>query len=113
MADKYLELIDGVITEREVITKSLGYDDAGKIPGLGDDGRLDIFMMSKDVVTTLNPADHGFLLGLADDDHTQYLLADGTRAANEIRLTPKASSSGPEGTIFYDSDDDHVWVGTE
>ncbi len=24
--------------------------------------------------------DHGLLLGLADDDHTQYLLADGTRA---------------------------------
>jgi len=31
----------------------------------------------------------------------------------EIRLTPKASSSGAEGTIFYDSDDDHVWVATE
>ena len=26
------------------------------------------------------PADHGTLAGLADDDHTQYLLADGTRA---------------------------------
>jgi len=49
----------------------------------------------------------------ADDDHTQYLLADGTREASEIRLTPKASSSGPEGTIFYDSDDDYVYVGTE
>lgn len=31
----------------------------------------------------------------------------------EITLTPKASSSGPEGTMFYDSDDDHVWVATE
>ncbi len=29
----------------------------------------------------INPLlDHGLLLGLADDDHTQYLLADGTRA---------------------------------
>jgi len=31
----------------------------------------------------------------------------------EIRLTPKASSTGAEGTIFYDSDDDHVYVATE
>jgi len=31
----------------------------------------------------------------------------------EIRLIPKASSSGAEGTIFYCSGDDHVYVGTE
>lgn len=31
----------------------------------------------------------------------------------EITLTPKTSSSGPEGTMFYDSDDDHVYVATE
>lgn len=30
-----------------------------------------------------------------------------------IRLTPRVSSSGAEGTIFYDSDDDHVYVATE
>lgn len=30
-----------------------------------------------------------------------------------IRLTPRTSSSGAEGTIFYDSDDDHVYVATE
>ena len=33
--------------------------------------------------------------------------------ADEIRLTPKTSSTGAEGTMFYDSDDDHVYVGTE
>lgn len=31
---------------------------------------------------------------------------------SEVKLTPKASSTGAEGTIFYDSDDDHVWVAT-
>ena len=30
--------------------------------------------------------------------------------ASEIRLTPKASSTGAEGTIFYDSDDDRGYV---
>jgi hypothetical protein len=47
-------------------------------------------------ITTLvaGVVDHGTLLGLADDDHTQYLLADGTRAltgtwsaANEANFT--------------------------
>ena len=31
----------------------------------------------------------------------------------EIRLVPKASSSGAEGTMYYDSDDDSVYVATE
>jgi len=58
--------------------------------------------------------DHGSLAGLADDDHTQYVLATGARAMGELTLTPKASSiSTVEGTIFYCSDDNHVYVGTE
>ena len=32
---------------------------------------------------------------------------------DEINLTPKATSTGAEGTIFYCSTDDHVYVGTE
>ena len=32
---------------------------------------------------------------------------------SEINLTPKAFSTGPEGTIYYDSDDNHIWVATE
>lgn len=31
--------------------------------------------------------DHGYLSGLSDDDHTQYLLADGTRSADSINST--------------------------
>lgn len=40
-------------------------------------------------------------------------LAELGGAVSEINLTPKTSSSGPEGTIFYNSNDDHVYVGTE
>lgn len=32
---------------------------------------------------------------------------------SEILLTPKDSSTGAEGTMFYNSTDDHVYVGTE
>lgn len=59
-------------------------------------------------------ADHGSLSGKEDDDHTQYVLTTGVRAMGELRLTPKASSdSAVEGTMFYCSDDDHIYVGTE
>lgn len=34
-------------------------------------------------------------------------------SGEEITLTPKTSSTGAEGTIFYSSIDDHVYVGTE
>ena len=40
-------------------------------------------------------------------------LIDRHSVGDEIRLTPKSSSSGPEGTVYYDSDDDHLYVGKE
>jgi hypothetical protein len=29
----------------------------------------------------------------------------------EIHLTPKASSTGAIGTVYFSSDDEHLWVG--
>ena len=54
-----------------------------------------------------------WLLAVILDSIGNTDLAGGHLAANEIRLTPKASSAGAEGTMFYDSDDDHVYVATE
>lgn len=45
----------------------------------------------------------------AGDDEIDLTAMSGT----EIRLIPKASSSGAEGTIFYASADNHVYVATE
>lgn len=61
---------------------------------------------------SLPPEDHGSLLGVLDDDHPQYVLATGARAMGELRLTPKASSTGPAGTIFY-CNDKSVYVGVD
>jgi len=47
------------------------------------------------------------------DLNTAVNALEAVAGDGELRLTPKASSSGPEGTMFYDSDDDHVYVGTE
>jgi len=51
--------------------------------------------------------------GKAPDSSWAFSMAQGEIPVNELRLTPKESSGGPEGTIYYDSDDDHVYVATE
>jgi hypothetical protein len=58
-------------------------------------GTTKIYLRQDDGVIvdlTAGVSDHGALAGLADDDHTQYLLADGTRALSghltTLNLTP-------------------------
>lgn len=49
-------------------------------------------------------SDHGNLTGLADDDHTQYVLADGTRSMTKLEVTTSGIFGGDirtDGTIFY------------
>jgi hypothetical protein len=49
-----------------------------------------------------------------EDKGTYVEPRDGKNATvPELRLTPKTSSTGAEGTMFYDSDDDHVYVATQ
>lgn len=56
----------------------------------------------------LNSIDHGGLGGLSDDDHTQYLLADGTRAftgniqANASGTLDIGSSAVPFRDLYLD-----------
>jgi len=45
--------------------------------------------------------------------NSQNLTGVGSIEAGEVKLTPKSSSTGVEGTMFYSSDDDHVYVATE
>jgi len=45
------------------------------------------------------------------------IVTIGTPNDGEVHLTPKTTpanvAGGPEGTMYYDSDDDHVWVATQ
>ena len=67
--------------------------------------------------------DHGTLTGLTDDDHTQYLLADGSRVmAGDLNMSQNeilfailhASGSAPsnpsEGQVYYDTGDHLLYV---
>ena len=45
------------------------------------------------------------------DENGNLLVGD--IEVDKIRLIPQASVTGAEGTLFYDSDDDHIHVATE
>jgi hypothetical protein len=55
-------------------------------------------------------------LTLTGLDASKMVMTDANKklaSTGELRLTPQVESSGPEGTVFYASDDDHLYVGTE
>lgn len=65
---------DIAYTTSEFLTTSAGAGDAGKPIVLDAGGKIDASMLEQSDI------DHGTISGLGDDDHTQYTLADGTRA---------------------------------
>jgi hypothetical protein len=64
----------GAFETADFVATSAGGADAGKPILLDGTGKLDSSFLD------LADIDHGGLTGLADDDHPQYTLADGTRA---------------------------------
>lgn len=60
--------------------------------------------------------DHGLFLGLGDDDHTQYLLADGTRdmqpSADSTTMWQILDQDGGTPILNIDSTNERVGIGT-
>lgn len=69
--------------ENEHIVTSAGVADAGKPVKTDTDGKLNASLL--DIPDLNDELDHGALLGLADDDHLQYLRTDGTRNLTGIQ----------------------------
>lgn len=69
------DYVDGaeVFETADYVQTSAGAADAGKPIVLDADGQIDASMINDADI------DHGNLTGLADDDHVQYILVDGTR----------------------------------
>jgi len=63
----------GMYETSDFINTSAGAADAGKPIVLDADGHIDASMINDGDI------DHGSLSGLSDDDHTQYILVNGTR----------------------------------
>lgn len=64
----------GAYETSDFVATSAGGADAGKPVKLDGTGKLDASLLDQSDI------DHGSISGLADDDHTQYILVNGTRA---------------------------------
>jgi hypothetical protein len=95
----------GAYEESDFINVSTGAPDAGKPIVLDAGGHIDDSMINEADI------DHGGLGGLGDDDHTQYTLADGTRAftGDQSMGTNQLTSVGdPTTTTIDGASDDAV-----
>jgi hypothetical protein len=86
------------------------------------------FVMKTNGAGTLSWIDHGGLAGKSDDDHTQYLLVNGTRNAATLGITgdlsvggktniasnvpASAGAAGTAGDVAWDSDFIYICVAT-
>lgn len=85
----------------------------GMVAYLKDTTTLQIYDGTSWVDVALGTAvvtDHGALTGLNDDDHTQYLLADGTRTATN--LTVSGDMTVDTSTFHVDSTNNRVGINT-
>lgn len=109
MADKYLYLNSGRITEREIKTASAGAGDAGKAVGLDGAGRIDNTMMPVGIGadTALTQASEnlaaGDLVNVWNSSGARARKADATTAGKEaVGFVLSAVTSGQNATVYFE-----------
>jgi hypothetical protein len=113
MAQKFLRLLSGVISELEALITSAGAGDAGKIPALDATGKLDNSFMpvgigadSKILPASENLA-AGDLVNVWNDSGTaKARKADATTAGKEANgFVLSAVTLGNNATVYFDGTD--------
>ena len=113
MAQKFLRLLSGVISELEGLVTSAGAGDAGKIPALDATGKLDNSLMpvgigadSKILPASENLA-AGDLVNVWNDSGTaKARKADATTAGKEANgFVLSAVTLGNNATVYFDGTD--------
>lgn len=116
MADKLIQLIDGVLTEVEATVTSAGAGDAGKVPALDAAGKLDETVLPSTVgaqVTSAPASENiadGDIVNLWDDSGTiKVRKADADSIATRAVGFVKAGYSTSQSvTVYLSGTNDHV-----
>jgi hypothetical protein len=116
MADKYLNVISGVMTQVEAKASSAGAGDAGKIPALDSSGRLDSSMMpvgiaadTASILASENLA-AGDLVNVYNNSGTANIRkADASTTGKFAHgFVLAAVTSGNNGTVYFEGTNTQV-----
>jgi len=115
MADKYLYNNAGAITEKAAIQSSAGAGDAGKIPALDTNGRIDNSMMPVGIgadtasITTSEALAAGDLVNVWNSTGAKARKADASAAGKEAHgFVLAAVSSGAAATVYFEGTNNQV-----
>lgn len=113
--DKYLYQNAGALTEKAAIQSSAGIGDAGKIPAVGADGKLDATFMPTGIaadtssITTSEALADGDFVNVWNSTGAKARKADATTAGKEAHGFVLASVlSGAAATVYFEGKNDHV-----
>lgn len=108
MADKYISLENGALTEVEALDTSAGGGDAGKIPALDGSGRLSSTMMpvgigadTKSIEAGENLA-AGDLVNVYDDSGQKVRKADASNGRRAHGFVLSSVTSGQPATVYFE-----------
>ena len=109
MPDKYIALVNGQLAQKEASATSTGASDAGKIPALAGDGRLDPSVMPTGVGAdlTVRPATEalaaGDLVNLYDASGTPSARkADASNGRRAHGFVKDAVTSGANASVYLE-----------
>jgi len=115
MAQKPIQLVNGVLTEVEGKVTSAGAGDAGKIPALDGSGKLDISLLPTGlgpdvkVLTASEGISAGKYVNIWDDAGTPKVrLADNSNSRDAHGFLKDAVISGASATIYFEGSNDDL-----
>jgi hypothetical protein len=113
--DKYLYVNAGTVTEKASLQTSAGAGDAGKIPALDTNGRIDNSMMPVGIgadtasITTSEALAAGDLVNIWNSTGAKARKADASAAGKEAHgFVLAAVSSGAAATVYFEGTDTQV-----
>lgn len=107
MADKYIELVNGQMAQREALVESTGAGHAGRIPALGSNGRLDESVMPPGIGADVKVAEAsenlaaGDVVNIWDDSGTERARkADASNGRRAHGFVLAAVTSSQNATVY-------------
>lgn len=116
MSEKYLAMVNGVPTQKEAESASLGVSSAGKIVALNPQGKIDGTMMPTGIgadvaliVSSENLAAGDFVNIWSDDGTAKVRKADASAAGKEAHgFVLSACTAGTTATVYFEGTNDQV-----